>query len=178
VTVDEVWFGNRTHWTRTLVINIYSNSTSHTLQFTTARTESSQSAVSSSVLWYRLPTAGVPLPFGSRTVTVLQPQQLFTHSKLNWKSTSIVIYNNLNSHLLELYPTTDWNSSVQELNWLLLLMLRLTVSRPICLGFGANDQITFFLSFLSSDYCLIIEGRRSFWRENGSVDCNSITHLS
>jgi hypothetical protein len=34
----------------------------HNLQFTTARTASSQPAVPSPVIWYRLPTADVPLP--------------------------------------------------------------------------------------------------------------------
>jgi hypothetical protein len=50
----------------------------HTLQFATARNESSLSAVSSPLLWYRLPTTDVPLRLDSRTVHLSQPQQLFT----------------------------------------------------------------------------------------------------
>jgi hypothetical protein len=50
---------------------------SHTLQFTTARTKTFQSAVSSPVVaWQRLPTAGFPLTVGSRTIPSLSYQLL------------------------------------------------------------------------------------------------------
>jgi hypothetical protein len=41
---------------------------SHTLQFTTAPTKSSQCAVSSAVVWQQLPMVDVPVTQGSRTV--------------------------------------------------------------------------------------------------------------
>jgi hypothetical protein len=52
---------------------------SHTLQFTTACTKSSHSAVSPPVVaWSRLPTADVPLPLRSQTIPV--PQLPASHS--------------------------------------------------------------------------------------------------
>jgi hypothetical protein len=56
-----------------------------TLQFT----ESSQYAVSSPALWYQLLMVEVPIPLGSRTVLITQPQQLFTNSELNWNLTPV-----------------------------------------------------------------------------------------
>jgi hypothetical protein len=53
--------------------NYSANANSHTLQFNTARTRSSQSAVSSPVVaWELLPTADVPLTLGFRTIPVPQ----------------------------------------------------------------------------------------------------------
>jgi hypothetical protein len=59
--IHGVWIGNRIYWALTLVATIHSNSIFNTLKFTKARTESSRLDFSSPVLWYRLPTADVPL---------------------------------------------------------------------------------------------------------------------
>jgi hypothetical protein len=54
---------------------------SHALQFTTARTKSPQTAVSSPVVaWWRLSTADIPLPLGSQTVPVPQLSASHSHS--------------------------------------------------------------------------------------------------
>jgi hypothetical protein len=53
---------------------------SHTRQFTTARSESSQSAALSPNLWYRLPTADVPLPAfpnSSRATAIITSQYTY-----------------------------------------------------------------------------------------------------
>jgi hypothetical protein len=50
--------------------------------------------LSSPVLWFRLPMADIPLPLGSRTVPVHQPQQLLIRSELNGNLTPIVISHN------------------------------------------------------------------------------------
>jgi hypothetical protein len=50
VTIDGVWIGNRIYWTlETRNYNYSAIANSHTVQFTTARTKSSESAVSSPV---------------------------------------------------------------------------------------------------------------------------------
>jgi hypothetical protein len=65
VVTTDVGFGLVIRLTLTLVVNNLNS-----LQFTTARTESSLSAISSTVLWYRLPMAGVPLPLGGEVISL------------------------------------------------------------------------------------------------------------
>jgi hypothetical protein len=55
-------------------------------QFTTARTESDQSAISLPVLWYRLPAADVSLLSVSQILPMSQPKQLLNQSEHNWNS--------------------------------------------------------------------------------------------
>jgi hypothetical protein len=99
---------------------------SHTPQFTTARTKSSQSdAYSPVVAWWQIPR----MSFAS-VLTFIRPDRY------------------LATNLLSLS---------------LSLMLRATVSRPVCLG----TKHTFL-----SDSCGFVDVRRSLWRADGSVICN------
>lgn len=67
-----------------LITFIYGDNNSSILQFTTARTEYSRSAVSSHVSRYRLPTANVPFSLSSRAVPMPQLYKFLTHGELNW----------------------------------------------------------------------------------------------
>jgi hypothetical protein len=70
-----IWISASIYWKLSVLITIDPTAQSpiHSLQFTIARTKSSWSAVPSPTLWYRLPTADIPFPLGSRTVPVPQP---------------------------------------------------------------------------------------------------------
>jgi hypothetical protein len=62
-----------------------------------ANSHSSQPAVSSAVFWKRLPTANVPLPLGSRTVSVSQLPASNSNSSQRLNSSSPVTYSSTNS---------------------------------------------------------------------------------
>jgi hypothetical protein len=104
------------YWKLTLLVTIHFNFHFPKSVFTRTCTESSRSSVSSPVLGHCFPTVEVPLPLNSRTILVHQPQQLLTHSELNWNVTPVVVSNNpvicyvirnLISHLRELFcPAT------------------------------------------------------------------------
>jgi hypothetical protein len=87
---------------------------SHTLQFTTARTKSSQSAVSSSVVWQRHPMTDLPLTLGSRTITV--PQLPASNSNSSQRP-------NCSSPLIDCTPTNSLHSIVLNCTELTVLLV-------------------------------------------------------
>jgi hypothetical protein len=131
----------------------------HTLQFTTPHhtLKSSQPAVSSPVLSWRFPTADISLPLGSRTVPLPQVPASNSNSSQGLNRCS-PLTNLLTNHFT---PFPGWRplatishqpfilpTDVARLSfkcWILSLVLRLTVSRPVYLGIkhptGAYDQI-------------------------------------
>jgi hypothetical protein len=62
---------------------------------------------------------------------------------------------------------SDCNSSQSQVK----VMLRLTVSRPVCLGLNTLLGLTIRLSLLSDD-CGFVDKGRPLWREDGSVSYN------
>jgi hypothetical protein len=83
VTRDEIWIGNRTYWTLTLMTtnNYASLIELHTPKstVTAVHTNSSQSLLV--IAWYQLPMMVVPLPLGSQTAPSLSYQLFASH---NW----------------------------------------------------------------------------------------------
>jgi hypothetical protein len=74
VAIDGVWIAN---WIIEHLQNVTTNkysgvANSRTLQLATTRTNSSQLAVSSPVVWYRLSMADLPLTLHPRTIPVSQ----------------------------------------------------------------------------------------------------------
>jgi hypothetical protein len=139
------------------------------VQFTIIRTESSQSVVSSPVLWYRFPTADVLLFW------VLELCPCHSHGN-SWltvyslaRSAGSIAHPWFSGPVLQL-PTSDFScrfSSDCCPKLKLRLNSRSTVSRPVslCVGLpsGAHNEI-----FLS-DSCGFLDVGRPFWREDGYV---------
>jgi hypothetical protein len=80
VTIDWVCIRFFDSFQFVTIINSGAINIVHTLQFTTTCTWYSQSAVSSPVIWWRLPTADVSLPLGSWTVPMPQQQRFSANS--------------------------------------------------------------------------------------------------
>jgi hypothetical protein len=131
------------HFQLLITIPYVTFANSYTLQFTSGRTESPRSAVSSQVLWYRLPTADDSLFLDSRTAPVPQPQQHLTYAELHWNSTPIVIssisimgYRFQSSLQLNLFEVVDFATDGQSaISWCRALLcdncLILHVGRPL-----------------------------------------------
>jgi hypothetical protein len=84
-------------------------SNSHTLQFTTVGTKSSQSAASSPVVaQYRLPTADVPLALGSRTILMPQLPASNSNSSQGLNHNSPLTHS-LTNQLAPLHSLTELN---------------------------------------------------------------------
>jgi hypothetical protein len=146
------------------------------IQFTVTRTESSQYAAPSPVLWYGHPTGEVPLPG-------------FPNCVLLAFTAALVSQCNHKLHLLEppslvtgYVPTsiTVLSASLSSNYRPLMMMLWPTVSRQIRLGVGhlfrAHDQILLFPFFRQKIALLFILGR-PLWREDRSVICSAICQL-
>jgi hypothetical protein len=110
-----VWIGNWIYWTPidpwlqvittvSLIHTLY-NSLEHVLK-------SSQSAMSSSVFWQQLPTAGVPLPLGSRTVPGFIYQLLTSTAHKEWTPA-----NSLTHSLTNELPFNSLTNSAHRLHF-------------------------------------------------------------
>jgi hypothetical protein len=115
----------------------------HTLQFTTAHNKSSQSTASSPVVaWWRIPTM-----FYASVLTFLPAGDCPTTNSLLQLTNP-----QAGGHLSPTSYSSNWR--LKTLLMSLSLMLRPTVSRPVCLGIkhpsGACDRI--FISVRNTEY--------------------------
>jgi hypothetical protein len=141
----------------------------HSLQFTIARISSSQCAVPTPALWYRLLTADFPLPLGSITDRVSQP---LLHSCFFLKKTHFRL--NLWYRLLTADFLLPLGSRIEPVSQQLLISPRnsrqltwSTVSRPVYLGFRPKSE-PYRLSLLS-DRSGFVKLTRPLSREDWSV---------
>jgi hypothetical protein len=122
---------------------------SHTQEFTTARTKSSQSAMSSPVSWQQLKTANVPLPLGSRNVPV--PELPASHRNSSKRP-------NCNSPLTRFTPL--YLTALHSLPKLskVKVTLRLTVSQSVSLGVEPHLGLMTRYLLLFDSYGLVFVG--------------------